>query len=97
VYCKKEYCGAIGTQCKFQINGYYRIGFFFDFDLKVNLVKYNDYDSFRLGTGGFTNYKFSQYFKLGGYVAREDLRIVKQNIGWGQFFDRGIHQFYFRV
>jgi len=49
-------------------NGYYRIGFF-DFDLKY-LVKYNDYEGFRLGVGGFTNYKFSQYFKLGGYVAR---------------------------
>jgi hypothetical protein len=49
-------------------NGYYRIGFF-DFDLKY-LVKYNDYEGFRLGVGGFTNYKFSKYFKLGGYVAR---------------------------
>lgn len=49
-------------------NGYYRIGLF-DFDLKY-LVKYNDYEGFRLGVGGFTNYKFSQYFKLGGYVAR---------------------------
>ena len=49
-------------------NGYYRISLF-DFDLKY-LVKYNDYEGFRLGVGGFTNYKFSQYFKLGGYVAR---------------------------
>ncbi|HZJ35941.1 MAG TPA: DUF5686 family protein [Gillisia sp.] len=64
---RKNIRGKLERNANFN-NGYYRIGFF-DFDLKY-LVKYNDYEGFRLGVGGFTNYKFSQYFKLGGYIAR---------------------------
>jgi hypothetical protein len=64
---KKNIRGKLERNANFN-NGYYRIGFF-DFDLKY-LVKYNEYEGLRLGVGGFTNYKFSRYFKLGGYVAR---------------------------
>lgn len=54
------------TLDKFKV-GYYPVGFF-DFDLKY-LVKYNDYEAFRLGVGGTTNEKFSEQWRLGGYVA----------------------------
>ena len=64
---RKNIRGQLERNSNFN-NGYYRIAFF-DFDLKY-LVKYNDYEGLRLGVGGFTNYQFSQYFKLGGYVAR---------------------------
>ena len=47
--------------------GYYPIGFF-DVDLKT-LVKYNNYEGFRLGIGGLTNDKLFEKYKLGGYVA----------------------------
>ncbi len=48
-------------------SGYYPIGFF-DIDLKT-LIKYNNYESFRLGIGGLTNDKLFEKYKLGGYVA----------------------------
>ncbi|MGB5980959.1 MAG: DUF5686 family protein [Nonlabens sp.] len=54
------------TLDKFKI-GYYPVGFF-DFDLKY-LVKYNDYEAFRLGAGGTTNEKLSEQWRLGGYLA----------------------------
>ncbi len=47
------------------IKGYYPLGFF-DFDLRY-LVRYNNYEGFRLGTGGVTNEKFSKLFKVEGY------------------------------
>lgn len=46
--------------------GYFPVGFF-DIDLKT-LVKYNNYESFRLGIGGLTNERLSEKYKLGGYV-----------------------------
>ncbi|SRX52861.1 DUF5686 family protein [Aequorivita sp. CIP111184] len=48
-------------------SGYYPVGFF-DIDLKT-LIKYNNYESFRLGIGGLTNDKLFEKYKLGGYVA----------------------------
>lgn len=48
-------------------SGYYPVGFF-DIDLKT-LIKYNNYEGFRLGIGGLTNDKLFDKYKLGGYVA----------------------------
>ena len=48
--------------------GFYPIGFF-DIDLRY-LIKFNNYEGLRLGVGGVTNDKFSDRFKIGGYVAR---------------------------
>ena len=49
------------------VSGYYPIGFF-DVDLKY-LLKYNNYESFRLGIGGITNNRLSEIFKVNGYLA----------------------------
>lgn len=47
--------------------GKYAIGKF-DVDL-TKILNYNDYEGFRLGIGGGTNYKFSRDFSLNGYLA----------------------------
>src|SRR5690606_8941498 len=47
--------------------GKYSIGKF-DWDL-TKLFNYNDYEGFRLGIGGNTNYKFNENVSLNGYVA----------------------------
>ena len=47
------------------IKGYYPIGFF-DVDLRY-LIRYNNFEGFRLGFGGITNDKLSKVFKLEGY------------------------------
>lgn len=47
--------------------GYYPVGFF-DIDLKT-LIKYNNYEGFRLGIGGVTNDKLFERYKFGGYIA----------------------------
>ena len=47
--------------------GKYSIGKF-DWDL-TKLFNYNDYEGFRIGLGGNTNYKLSEDFSLNGYVA----------------------------
>lgn len=47
--------------------GYFPIGFF-DIDLKT-LIKYNNYEGFRLGIGGLTNDRLFEEYKVGGYVA----------------------------
>lgn len=49
------------------INGYVPVGMF-DFDLR-DIIKYNNYEGFRLGVGGITNDKFSETFRLTGYGA----------------------------
>lgn len=49
------------------VSGYYALGFF-DFDLRY-LIKYNNYESFRLGIGGITNERLFTDIKFGGYVA----------------------------
>lgn len=49
------------------LNGYLPIGIL-DLDLRY-LVKYNNFEGFRFGLGGVTNEKFSEIFKLDGYVA----------------------------
>ncbi len=49
------------------VTGYYPIGFF-DVDLKY-IIKYNNYESFRLGFGGITNERLFENIKLGGYIA----------------------------
>ena len=46
--------------------GYYPVGFF-NFDLTYP-VKFNNYEGLRLGLGGKTNTKFSNRFRLGGYL-----------------------------
>jgi len=51
---------------KFKV-GYYPVGFF-DVDLKY-LIKYNNYEAFRLGMGGTTNEQFSESFAASGYLA----------------------------
>ncbi len=47
--------------------GKYSIGKF-DWDL-TKIFNYNDYEGFRLGLGGNTNYKLSESFSLNGYLA----------------------------
>jgi len=49
------------------LNGYVPFGFF-DMDLRY-LIKYNNYEGFRVGLGGITNEKFSDKFRLDGYGA----------------------------
>ncbi|WP_026703456.1 DUF5686 family protein [Flavobacterium soli] len=49
------------------LNGYIPLSFF-DIDLRY-LVKYNNYEGFRLGFGGMTNEKLSDKFRLDGYGA----------------------------
>ncbi|TSE05476.1 DUF5686 family protein [Aquimarina algiphila] len=46
--------------------GYYPVGFF-NFDLTYP-IKYNNYEGLRLGLGGKTNAKFSNRFRLEGYL-----------------------------
>ncbi|AZQ45162.1 hypothetical protein EJ995_03990 [Nonlabens ponticola] len=74
------------TLDKFKV-GYYPIGFF-DIDLKY-LVKFNDYEAFRLGIGGTTNEKFSEKFRLGGYIAygTKD-KAIKYNVNAGYRLSR---------
>ncbi|MFN7331474.1 MAG: DUF5686 family protein, partial [Flavobacterium sp.] len=48
-------------------NGYLPLGKF-DLDLR-SILKYNNYEGFRLGFGGTTNTRFSEKYKIGAYVA----------------------------
>jgi hypothetical protein len=41
---------------------------FFNFDIN-KLIRYNTYEGFRLGLGGETNDRLSEYFRIGGYFA----------------------------
>jgi hypothetical protein len=63
-------------------SGYYPVGFF-DIDLKT-LIKYNNYEGFRLGIGGLTNDKLFEKYRLGGYVAYgfKD-KAIKYSLGGG--------------
>ena len=47
------------------IKGYYPLSFF-DVDLRY-IIRYNNYEGFRLGMGGVTNEKLSKIYKLEGY------------------------------
>ena len=49
------------------INGYVPIGFI-DLDLQ-KIIKYNNYEGFRVGLGGITNDKFAKTFRLSAYEA----------------------------
>lgn len=49
------------------IDGYIPLGMI-DIDLR-DIIKYNNYEGFRLGLGGITNNKFSEYFRINGYGA----------------------------
>lgn len=49
------------------INGYVPLGPV-DIDLR-RIVKYNNYEGFRVGIGGITNDKFSEIFRISGYGA----------------------------
>jgi len=49
------------------INGYLPVGAV-DADLR-QIIKYNNYEGFRLGLGGITNNKFAETFRLSGYGA----------------------------
>ena len=48
-------------------NGYYPVNII-DVDLK-SIIKYNNFEGFRLGIGGVTNNKLSDKYKISGYVA----------------------------
>ena len=48
-------------------SGFYPVSFF-DVNLRT-LIKYNNYEGFRLGFGGITNDKLFKNIKVGGYVA----------------------------
>ncbi|WP_394907533.1 DUF5686 family protein [uncultured Mesonia sp.] len=62
--------------------GYLPIGFF-NLDLRT-LVKYNDYEGFRLGAGGVTNQNFAKRFRIDGYsVYGFKDRAFKYKIGAG--------------
>ncbi len=67
--------------------GYYTVNFF-DFDLTYPL-KYNNYEGLRLGLGGLTNEKFSDRFRLQGYLAYgfKD-QAFKYGIGGGVLLDK---------
>ncbi len=63
--------------------GYVPVGFF-DIDLKY-LIKFNDYEAFRLGLGGTTNDKFSETFAASGYLAygtKDDRWKYKANLAY---------------
>ena len=49
------------------INGYIPLGPI-DYDLR-HLLSYNNYEGFRIGSGGITNEKFSRKYRLEGYTA----------------------------
>jgi len=69
------------TLDKFKV-GYFPVSFV-DIDLKY-LVKYNDYEAFRLGIGGQTNEKLSESFRINGYLAYGTKDAVfKHKIGIG--------------
>lgn len=57
-------------------------------DLKT-LVKVNNYEGFRIGIGGLTNEKFSEKFRVGGYIAygTKD-ETVKFGVNTGFLLDR---------
>ncbi|GGB69121.1 hypothetical protein GCM10007424_06350 [Flavobacterium suaedae] len=62
------------------INGYIPIGFF-DINLR-EVIKYNNYEGFRLGIGGITNNKLADNFRISGYNAYGTKDgIFKYNIG----------------
>ena len=48
-------------------NGYYPVNII-DVDLK-SIIKYNNFEGFRMGIGGVTNNKLSEKYKLSGYAA----------------------------
>lgn len=56
---KKELLNYIG-------NGYFPTKYF-NFDLRY-LIKYNQYEGFRTGLGGVTNFNFSDIFRIEGYT-----------------------------
>lgn len=62
------------------INGYIPVGFF-DINLR-EVIKYNNYEGFRLGIGGITNNKLADNFRISGYNAYGTKDgIFKYNIG----------------
>ncbi|PVW14292.1 DUF5686 family protein [Marixanthomonas spongiae] len=67
--------------------GFYPIGFF-DVDLRY-LIKYNNYESLRLGIGGITNDSLFENYKIGGYVAYgfKD-RTIKYSLGGSARIDK---------
>lgn len=66
--------------------GYYAVDFF-NFDLTYP-IKYNNYEGLRLGMGGVTNSRFSDRFRLEGYVAYgfKD-KAFKYGVGGGVLLD----------
>jgi hypothetical protein len=66
---------------KFKV-GYFPISFV-DVDLKY-LVKFNEYEAFRIGLGGQTNDKLSESFRVDGYLAYgTNDAVFKHKIGVG--------------
>lgn len=69
------------TLDKFKV-GYFPVSIF-DVDLKY-LVKFNDYEAFRIGVGGQTNEKLSENFRVNGYLAYgTNDAVFKHKIGIG--------------
>ena len=67
IQIKKDTVKTLQEKLKLPLSsGYLPIGFF-DIDLKT-LVKYNNYEGFRLGIGGLTNDKLFDKYKFGGYI-----------------------------
>ncbi len=60
------------------INGYFPVSYV-DIDLR-SIVKYNNFEGFRLGFGGVTNSKLSKEYKIGAFVA---YGFKDQNIKFG--------------
>lgn len=67
--------------------GYVPIGFS-DLNLR-NIISFNNFEGFRLGVGGITNEKFSNKFKIDGYVAygTKDGNF-KYSLGFGMRLDK---------
>ena len=67
--------------------GYVPLGFS-DLNLR-NIISFNNYEGFRLGIGGITNEKFSEKFKIDGYVAYGTKDgIFKYSLGFGTRIDK---------
>lgn len=68
IQTKKDSVSGIAEKMEHPLSsGYFPVSFF-DIDLKT-LIKYNNYEGFRLGIGGLTNDRLFERYKLGGYYA----------------------------
>lgn len=67
--------------------GYFPVSFF-DFDLTYP-IKFNNFEGFRIGIGGITNEKFSERFRLEGYLVYGFLdKTFKYGLGVGALLNK---------